>query len=392
VDPDLPVRIAGVAPEIRAGLEVGASAVAVGGGAELDVIGTGGEYLGVIREGETWQLVPGGSGILIRPPRGGRITDRRIVVAPRRSGEFVRVARRDYRGTLEIVPDRTGLTVINRVGLEEYLVGVVGAEMGNRPPGDREAVRAQAVISRTYALRNRNRWRAQGFDYYATVADQVYHGVTSENPMARDAVDATRGTVVTWGGAPIDAFFSSTCGGRTELGTEVFRGADRPYLKSIADVDGAGAAYCRESPRFRWREEWTGAELRQALGRGLTAIGAVTDAGTPRIRDMRIDGRTASGRVATLVVSLPGRDVRVESARVRQALRRTDGSILPSALFSLRPAAGSSEVTGLVAEGSGSGHGVGLCQWGAIGRSRAGQRYSAIIAAYFPGTRLERFY
>ena len=87
---------------------------------------------------------------------------------------------------------------------------------------EQEALRAQAIVSRTYALRNLRRWRAQGFDLYASVADQVYGGVASETPEGRAAVDATRGQVLTYGGAPIDAFFYSTCGGRTADGTEVF--------------------------------------------------------------------------------------------------------------------------------------------------------------------------
>ncbi|HEX6645537.1 MAG TPA: SpoIID/LytB domain-containing protein [Gemmatimonadales bacterium] len=390
--PDIPVRISGVAPEVRVGLAVGADGIAVGGSEELQVEGADGNFLGVVPAGEQWRAVPGGAGVVIRAPRGGRLTDRRLTVRPRRSGEHVRAGTREYRGTLLLVPDRSGLTAINLVGLEEYLVGVVSAEMGSRPPADREALRAQAVVSRTYALRNRNRWRAQGFDYHATVADQVYGGVTAENELAREAVDATRGVVVTFAGAPIDAFFFSTCGGRTELGTEVFRGAARSYLRPVPDVDPAGTAYCSLSPRYRWTESWTGNELRRSLARGLAEIGAAPPAGVSRIRDVRIADRTASGRVGRLVVSLPGHDIAVESARVRQALRAPNGELLRSTLFTLRVSAGGAEVAGLTVEGSGAGHGVGFCQWGAIGRARAGQDYREIVSAYFPGTRLERFY
>ena len=97
------------------------------------------------------------------------------------------------------------------------------AEMGRRSPTEQEALRAQAIVSRTFALRNLGRWRAQGFDLYATVADQVYGGAATETPEGRAAVEATRGRILTYGGAPIDAFFYSTCGGRTADGTEVFR-------------------------------------------------------------------------------------------------------------------------------------------------------------------------
>ena len=387
------MRISGRSPEVRVGLAVGASSARVGGGSfPLQVEGAQGNFLGVIPAGESWEAVPGGSGVVLRPARGGRFTDRRLTIRPREPDALVRVGTRDYRGTLSINPDRTGITVVNLVELEEYLIGVVGAEMGGRPEGDREAVRAQAIVSRTYALRTRNRWRAQGFDYYATVADQVYVGVSAENPLAREAIAATIGLAVTYGGAPIDAFFFSTCGGRTELGTEVFRAATRSYLRSVADVDASGRAYCAPSPRYRWQQTWTGAELRRAVERGLAEIGSEGAGGVSRVRDIRIAERTASGRVGRLVIALANRNVSVESPRVRQVLRSPDGELLRSTLFSLRVTGGGSEVSGLSVEGSGAGHGVGFCQWGAIGRARAGQRYDDIIAAYYPGTRLERFY
>ncbi|HEU5050637.1 MAG TPA: SpoIID/LytB domain-containing protein [Gemmatimonadales bacterium] len=389
--PPVPARVSGAAPEIRAGLLVGASSAAVGGGDELVVAGAEGGFLGVIPAGEAWEATPGGSGVVLRGARG-RFSDRQLRLAPRAGNGLVRAGGRDYRGALILFRDRTGLTVVNRVDLEAYLAGVVGAEMGRRPEGDREALRAQAIVSRTYALRNRNRWRTAGFDYYATVADQVYLGVAGENDPAREAVNATRGAVVTWGGAPIDAFFFSTCGGRTELGTEVFRGAGRPYLRSVPDTDQRGTAYCAESPRYRWREEWTGRELRAALRQGLAAVGAAPAEEVRLVRDVRVAGRTASGRVARLLVTLQDRTVSVESARIRQALRSPSGEILRSTLFSLSATSGGDEIRSLAVEGSGAGHGVGFCQWGAIGRSRGGQRFDAIIAAYFPGTRLERFY
>lgn len=389
----MPVRIEGRSPEVRVGLAVGASSARIGGGSSpLQVEGPAGNFLGVIPAGESWEATPGGSGVVLRPPRGGRLTDRRIAVRPREADGLVRVGTREYRGTLTLAPDRTGITVVNQVELEAYLVGVVGAEMGGRPDGDREAVRAQAVVSRTYALRTRNRWRAQGFDYYATVADQVYAGVSAENPLARDAIAATLGLAVTYGGAPIDAFFFSTCGGRTELGTEVFRAATRSYLRSVPDVDASGTAYCSPSPRFRWQQSWTAAELRRAVERGLSEIGSEMAGAVSRVRDIRIAERTASGRVGRLVIALANRNVSVESPRVRQVLRSPEGELLRSTLFSLRVSGGGSEVHGLTVEGSGAGHGVGFCQWGAIGRARAGQRYEDIIAAYYPGTRLERFY
>jgi SpoIID/LytB domain protein len=121
--------------------------------------------------------------------------------------------------------------------VEAYLLGVVSAEMGRRSPTELAALRAQVVVARTYALRNLRRWEVQGFDLYATVVDEVYGGAGAETPEGLDAVGATRGQILTYDGGPIDACFFSTCGGRTADGTEIFRGADRPYLQSFADTD-----------------------------------------------------------------------------------------------------------------------------------------------------------
>jgi stage II sporulation protein D len=309
-----------------------------------------------------------------------------------REGGAISVNGRSYRGSLELLVTDSGLTVVNQVSLEEYLPGVVGAEMGPRPAGDREALEAQAIVSRTYALRNRGRWASQGFDYQSGVSDQVYGGVAAENAGSRDAVAQTTGLIVTWNGQPIDAFFFSTCGGRTELGTEVFRGANPAYLRSVSDVAPDGTAYCSLSPRYHWQEEFTGGQLRAALRRYLPAATSVAAERVGRVRDVRVSSRTGSGRVRTMVVDLPGGEVAVPGPAVRRVLRDPAGNILRSTLFTLRATHAGGEVSHLVIEGSGAGHGVGFCQWGAVGRARAGQEHEAIISAYFPGTQIERAY
>ena len=242
----------------------------------------------------------------------------------------MRVNGRPYRGTITALRDRTGVTVVDRVPMETYLAGVVSAEMGRRSLTEQEALRAQAVVSRTFALRNLRRWQAQGLDLYATVADQVYGGAASETPEGRAAVDATRGRILTYGGVPIDAFFYSTCGGRTADGTEVFRAADRPYLRSVADVADDGTAYCSISPRFRWHEEWTGEALRATLQRTLPPVAAAAGRGDTaddmsEVRDVRVSYRTPSGRVGLLTIALRRGDVQVEEPSVRQVLRPVSG-------------------------------------------------------------------
>ena len=315
---------------MRLGLVVGASTATLAGTAGLSVSDPSGARLAEIPAGEVWRVAVGGPGLVMLAPGGAATAPSEVLeIASPDSEALVQVNGHPYRGSITAVRDRTGLTVVDRVPMEAYLVGVVSAEMGRRAPGEQEALRAQAIVSRTFALRNLRRWDAQGFDLYATVADQVYGGAASETPEGRAAVEATRGRILTYGGTPIDAFFFSTCGGRTADGTEVFRAADRPYLRSVADVADDGIAYCSISPRFRWHEEWTGEALRATLQQTLAAEaraagGAGGSAGAPRVsevRDVRVTYRTPSGRVGQLTIGLPDGDVRVDGPSVRRVLR-----------------------------------------------------------------------
>jgi stage II sporulation protein D len=380
-------------PQIRLGLVVGAPVAMVSGTAGLSVSDPSGARLAEIPAGEVWRVTTGGTGLVVLAPGGaGTTPSEQIEITSPDPEALVRVNGRPYRGTVTALRDRTGVTVIDRVPMEAYLAGVVSAEMGRRSITEQEALRAQAVVSRTFALRNLRRWQAQGFDLYATVADQVYGGAASETPEGRAAVEATRGRILTYGGVPIDAFFYSTCGGRTADGTEVFRAADRPYLRSVLDVADDGTAYCSISPRFRWHEEWTGEALRATLRRTLPATADVPGGEIREVRDVRVAARTASGRVGRLSIGLGGEDVEVEGPSVRRVLTSASGEILRSAAFTLTVTGAGRRVTRLAVDGAGAGHGVGFCQWGAVGRSRAGQDHEHILAAYYPGAVLERLY
>jgi stage II sporulation protein D len=380
-------------PDIRVGLVVGASTATVGGGGGVAVTDPAGAYLARIAPGETWRVAITGTGLAVVSPTGGSSTpSTQLDVVPDGGGAPILVNGREYDGSVTVLRDRTGITLVNRLPLESYLQGVVSAEMGRRAPADGEALRAQAVVSRTYALRNTGRWSADGFDLLPGVADQVYGGRGAETPEGLEAVASTRGQILVHGGAPIDAFFYSTCGGRTAEGTEVFRAADRPYLRSVPDLAADGTAYCSISPRYRWQEEWSGDALRATLRRTLPAAVGVTAGDVRVVRDLRVTAITASGRVSRLTVGLDRSNVNVDGPLVRQVLRPASGDLLYSSNFTLTATGAGRQVTRLVADGAGAGHGVGFCQWGAVGRSRAGQDYQQILAAYYPGARLERLY
>jgi stage II sporulation protein D len=380
-------------PQLRIGLAVGVPSATVGGGADLVVTDPSGARLAAIPAGEQWRVAPSGIGVSVQPPgRIGSTPSEMIAVIATDPSAMVRVNGRSYRGIVEIVRDTAGITLVNRLLLESYLLGVVSAEMGRRNLAEFEALKAQAVVSRTYALRNLRRRSALGFDLHAGVADQVYAGSGSETPEGLEAVRSTRGMVLTYTGAPIDAFYYSTCGGQTADGVEAFHAAARPYLRSFPDVDENGASYCRISPRYRWREEWTGEALRATLSRTLPAATGVSGDQVREVRDVWVAQRTASGRVNRLAITLRSNQVMVDGPAVRQVLRPASGDLLRSAAFTLSATGAGRAITRLVAEGSGSGHGVGLCQWGAVGRSRAGHDFQRILAAYYPGAALQRLY
>jgi stage II sporulation protein D len=390
----VPVPEQVLSPDIRIGLLVGVPRVEVSSDSGLLIADAGGIALGEVRPATLWSARLDGGQLAGGSDGGIRISGQSTFqLRSRHPAGLLTINGRLYHGSLTLVRDRSGITAINVVPMEAYLGGVVAAEMGRRDSSEAEALAAQAIVSRTFAIRNLGKRATLGFDLYATVADQVYGGITSEYPSAVDAVQRTAGLVLTYEGVPIDAFFFSTCGGRTATGTEVFAAADRPYLRSIYDTDAAGQAWCRNSPRFRWREEWTGEQLQAVMRTSLPPVAPGTSAAAAATASgVSITGRTGSDRVARIAIRLQRGSVEVSGPAVRQVLRPSGQSLLRSATFDVHEVRDGGKLARLVVEGRGSGHGVGYCQWGAIGRARAGQDARTILSAYFQGTTLSRAY
>ena len=171
----------------------------------------------------------------------------------------VRYNDRPYRGRIEVFTNLRGsLTVVNELGLEDYVRGVVANELSPGGYPALEALKAQAIAARTYALKNRGQFMAQGFDILPTTRSQVYRGLTSENPLSTRAVDETRGIVATFAGEPINALYTSTCGGRTEDSENIFNEAI-PYLRGRECSAEGHAAF----DRFVIRTTRETAELRE---------------------------------------------------------------------------------------------------------------------------------
>ena len=305
----------------------------------------------------------------------------------------VSVGGRRYRGELSFAAVDSGVQVINRVSVEAYLRGVVPRELGVRGPNDRAALEAQAVAARSYAItRLGNTSRA--YDLTATTSDQVYGGVDAENGVADAAVAATMGLVLFYDGRVVSAPYHSTCGGSTAEPVEVWRSRNEPFLQRVSDrIPGSERYYCDIAPRFRWERSWRGDSLTAVVDRYLRTYARVPAGPVGTVRDISVDGRTSSGRVAAIVVETDRGRYRVQGNDIRYVLRSPGGELLNSTYFSPEVVvAPDGRLSRLTIRGVGYGHGVGMCQWGAIGRARAGQDFRTILRTYFPGTSVARAY
>jgi len=148
-------------------------------------------------------------------------------------GGTVEVNGQAYRGKLEVRMLGDSLKVINQLPLEDYLRGVVPNEMGPGIYPEIEALKAQAVAARTYIAANRGQFSESGFDICDTMSCQVYKGFTTEHPLTNQAVEETAGIIATYNSLPIKALYTSTCGGRTEDGVNIFPDQKGPYLKGV---------------------------------------------------------------------------------------------------------------------------------------------------------------
>jgi stage II sporulation protein D len=257
---------------------------------------------------------------------------------------------------------------VETVDLEEYVANVVSAEVPSSWP--LAALEAQAVAARTFALAQKV---AQGplsrAHLRASVLDQAY-AQGRASAQARQAARSTHGEVLTYGAAPIAAYFSASCGGRSEAAEDAFRLAPgtTPYLTGAREDDADGGR--------RWTVRIPLAALSAALRKGGRILAEVSG--------LSVVDRTASGRAREILVRTSGGSRRLDAAELRQILGYTT---LPSLLFEV-----SVERRSAVFRGRGSGHGVGLCQWGARARALRGSDYRAILAHYYPGAEIRRMY
>ena len=303
-------------------------------------------------------------------------------------------AGRRYRGALRIVASDTGLVIVNVLPVEQYLRGVVPLEIGGPRAGNEQAaVEAQAIAARSYtfvrlAAVDGSASRNASYDMLSSVTDQVYGGMDAERPFSDQAVSATTGQVVKYNGRVVNAPYSSACGGETAAPDEVWRAGNEPYLRHISDrIPGSDRSYCDIAPRFAWTKSFSGEELDAALRSYLRNFATVPAGGPGRAQQVVVESRTPSGRVGRLSITTDRGTYSLRGNDIRYVLRSPGGEILNSTYFSVEPESRrDGAITRLVLRGNGFGHGIGMCQWGAIGRARAGQSARTILATYYPGT------
>lgn len=337
----------------------------------------------------SWTVTPSGTDVRVSRPDGTGFTEHRVRIHSLPSaaaGSFATWNGRRYRGDLLISATDSGLLVVNNLPLESYLRGVVPLEIGNRKADEHAAVEAQAVAARSYSYLHLVPTRA--YDMMSTVQDQVYGGVDAEKAVSDAAVASTAGMVVMYAGKVINTPYHSTCGGSTAAVHEVwYKEPDQPYLKAVSDrIPGTNSFYCDSSPRFRWTSSFTGESLRGVLEKYLSAYTNAPKGAIARVTGVYEEGRTESDRVAALRIETDRGSYTLRGNDIRFVLRSPNGDILNSTYFTAEATITSGEVSGLTLRGGGYGHGIGMCQWGAIGRARAGQDYRTILSTYYPGT------
>ncbi|HEY9771675.1 MAG TPA: SpoIID/LytB domain-containing protein [Coleofasciculaceae cyanobacterium] len=311
-----------------------------------------------------------------------------------------------YGGSLKLQPNAHGeFTLVNHVPLETYLRGVVPYEIGaNAPP---QAVAAQTIIARTYALRNLRRFAVDDYQLCATVHCQVYKGLNDANATSDRAIAQTAGLVLTYENELIDALYSSTTGGVTAGFEDTWNGTERPYLQPVIDAPQPfwdlikyplnnestfrqfisltkGFNETGRTGVFRWHKTRSIADLNQDLRKYLDKTRHPL-ANFKTIESMQVQTRSRSGRILALNIKTDKGELQLHKNEIRSALEPPR-----STFFYLQPTYNQAKkLNGYDFIGGGFGHGVGLSQYGSYNLAKLGWSAAQILAFYYPQTKIK---
>jgi stage II sporulation protein D len=334
--------------QLRVAVEQQAKEINIGTSTNAIVTDGNGQKLGELQPQKGLTALAGNNSVAL----GNDKLDR-LWVKPQ-SGGYIWIDDRWYRGAVEVIPTGNKLVAVNHVHLEDYLYSVLGAEMGGHFPT--EALKAQAVAARTYALYKSQSTEDKLFDVDNTQTTQVYKGLSSETNTTQAAVKATARQVMTYQGKVILAVFHAASGGHTENVEDIWS-SPYPYLRGVPDFD-------QKTPVYSWNKNFTVSELSKSLG-------------MKNIKEILPDRTSKFGSVLSARIIGEGNEQTIKGTRLRSLLR------LRSLRFTITPTS-----DGFVFNGLGYGHGIGLSQWGARSLAEQGVKYSAILAHYYRGATL----
>ena len=342
------------------------------------------------------------------------------------SPTYIKVGHNTYRGDIFVVFNKkNSLFVINKLGIDDYLYGVVGSEMP--ASWNVEALKAQSVAARTYAAVMKKSPRNKYFDLFSTVMDQVYTGCSGEAPNVIVAVSETAGEILTYEGNPINCYFYSSCAGKTSPCENVFSSSPVPYLVSrncpycmkndwsytitrnelsnllrekkiisgelysmqIAKKDESGRAALIKLRTSNGIKIIRGAELRLIIGAGKQKSTKYTISEIPLTKAQKM--ALLEKVKVEAKNNIPAESVINSDSEINSVLRIVNLMTLPVSLnIKNDEELSDSAVYSFTFDGSGWGHGVGMCQWGAYGLAKNGYTYDKIVKTYYPNTVLEQ--
>ena len=337
-------------PELRVAIRNGIDRVSLGSSTPAVIRDSAGAPIAQLPEGRA----------LVAETEGGRVNladrkGRAFWIEPT-AGGYVFIGDSWYRGRTLVLFSEGKLIAINYVDLEHYLYSVLGGEMPTSWP--LEAIQAQAVAARSYALYKRQQAVGALYDLESDTTWQIYRGLKSETQSTHTAVDTTRGQVLTYNGQIIEAVFHSSSGGHTENVEDVWS-QPLPYLRGVRDFD-------QGAPIYQWVETFS----MEAFQARITGIGALISAVPERM--------TPQGRIVTMRFTGEAGSRVLSGNEIRQALN------LRSTLFSIN-LVGANTIQVI---GRGYGHGIGMSQWGAHNLAAQGHTYQQILAHYYQGVTL----
>ncbi len=286
---------------------------------------------------------------------------------------------RPYKGELYVFHDKNALTAVNVIKIDDYVSAVVSQEMPVTWP--LQALKAQAVVSRTYALKNRSKHARETHYQFCDLAHcQVYKGCMEVTPKVNKAVAETRDQVVYYHNHLMNTLFHSTCGGMTVSNREIWDGTADTGLVSVADQE-QGINWCADSPYSHWGIMITRAKLTTVLRNSQASI-------TDNIYDLVITDSTSHGRVKKITYKFKGNSYALSGEKFYSQWGQSLGwHQLKSTWFDVKE-----KNSMFYFNGHGLGHGIGFCQWGAKGRAEKGWDYGQIILAYFPKGRIKTYH